>query len=173
MLVSVGAVIEVRRAGLHDWEAVRATRLSALADAPYAFASTLAREAAFDSHVWRRIVEEGDWFLAWLCGQPVGIAAGLAEDDLPAEGHLIAMWVAAAHRGSTAATQLVEAVCDWAQGEGARAVTLWVADGNPRARRFYERLGFRSTGRRQPLPSAPEVGEEQLRRELGVSVRRR
>jgi GNAT superfamily N-acetyltransferase len=165
MLVTVGRVIEVRRAALHDWEAVRATRLSALADAPYAFASTLAREAAFDSREWRRMVGERDWFLAWFGDQPVGIAAGVAH-ELPEERHLVAMWVAAAHRGSTAATQLVEAVCDWARAQGAGAVTLWVADGNLRARRFYERLGFRSTGRRQPLPSAPEVGEEQLRREL-------
>lgn len=173
MLESVNRVVEVRRAGLHDWEAVRAVRLSALADAPYAFASTLAHEADFDSREWRRSVAEGDWFLAWLGDEPVGIAAGLTKDDLPGERHLVAMWVAAAHRGSTTATRLVEAVCDWARAEGAGAVTLWVADGNPRARRFYERLGFRSTGRRQPLPSAPEVGEEQLRRALGVSVRRR
>lgn len=167
MLASVGRVIEVRRAGLDDWTAVRRTRLTALADAPYAFASTLAREAALHSRDWRRLVGEGDWFLAWVGDRPVGIAAGVAGDDLPGERHLVAMWVDAAHRGSTAATQLVEAVCDWARAQGAGAVTLWVADGNLRARRFYERLGFRSTGRRQPLPSAPEVGEEQLRRELG------
>jgi RimJ/RimL family protein N-acetyltransferase len=166
MLVAVGRVVEVRRAALDDWEAVRATRLRALADAPYAFASTLAREAAFDSREWRRMVGGGDWFLAWVGDQPIGIAAGVADDHLPEERHLVAMWVSAAHRGSTAATQLVEAVCDWARAQGAGAVTLWVADGNLRARRFYERLGFRSTGRRQPLPSAPEVGEEQLRREL-------
>jgi GNAT superfamily N-acetyltransferase len=170
MLVSVDRMIEVRRAGLDDWAAVRDSRLTALADAPYAFASTFAREAALDSSDWRRRVGEGAWFLAWLGDQPVGVAAGVAEDDLPGERHLVAMWVAAAHRGSSAAAQLVEAVCDWARGQGAGAVTLWVADGNPRARRFYERLGFRPTGRRQPLPSAPEVGEEQLRRELGQVV---
>ena len=166
MLAGVGRVIVVRRAELRDWEAVRDTRLSALADAPYAFASTLAREAAVDSREWRRMVGGGDWFIAWFGDQPVGIAAGVADDGVPEERHLVAMWVAAAHRGSTAATQLVEAVSEWARAQGAGAVTLWVADGNLRARRFYERLGFRSTVRRQPLPSAPEVGEEQLRLEL-------
>jgi ribosomal protein S18 acetylase RimI-like enzyme len=46
------------------------------------------------------------------------------------------------------------------------AVTLWIADGNARARRLYERLGFVSTGRRQSLPSDPSVGEEELIRRL-------
>jgi hypothetical protein len=38
---------------------------------------------------------------------------------------------------------------------------LWVADGNTAAMRAYERAGFVPTGRRQPLPSDPAVGEEQ------------
>jgi ribosomal protein S18 acetylase RimI-like enzyme len=74
----------------------------------------------------------------------------------------VAMWVDPAHRGSDAATRLVEAVCRWADDDGGRVVSLWVADGNDRARRFYERLGFTGTGERQPLPSAPEVGEERF-----------
>lgn len=44
----------------------------------------------------------------------------------------------------------------------------WVSDSSPRARRFYERLGFRTTGQRGSLPSAPEIGEELLQRYLGV-----
>lgn len=39
-------------------------------------------------------------------------------------------------------------------------------DGNPRARSFYERVGFSPTGQRQPLPSAPEIGEELLQRRV-------
>lgn len=52
------------------------------------------------------------------------------------------------------------AVREAAEREGARVLTLFVADGNDRARRLYERLGFRSTGERQPLPSDPARGEE-------------
>ena len=96
----------------------------------------------------------------------MGVAAGVAEDGLPDERHLVAMWVETGQRGTTVGAKLVEAVCQWALSEGAGALTLWVADGNERARQFYERLGFRPTGERQPLPSAPEVGEERLRRPL-------
>ena len=55
---------------------------------------------------------------------------------------------------------------DAAADGGAGTVALWVADGNDRARRCYERLGFVPTGVRQPLPSDPAVGEELLRRSL-------
>jgi GNAT superfamily N-acetyltransferase len=163
--------VEVRRAGVDEWPAVRDTRLAALADSPSAFGSTLQREVTFDDRDWRRRVEGGNWFLAWRSDQGVGIAAGVREDDRPDERQLVAMWVAPEHRGTLVADQLVAAVCAWAQDQGAQSVTLWVADGNARARRFYERLGFRSTGQRQPLPSAPQVGEERMERTLGPSAR--
>jgi len=81
------------------------------------------------------------------------------------------MWVADDHRGTSVAAELVEAICGWTRLQGAKLVTLWVADGNPRARRFYERLGFHSTGHRQSLPSTPEVGEELMQRHVDGRVR--
>jgi GNAT superfamily N-acetyltransferase len=160
------SVIEVRRALPADWKVLRDIRLRALADSPSAFASTLAREEAFGEEDWRRRLEHGYCFLAWADGRPVGCVAGFAEQELAEEHHLVAMWVEPAHRGTPAATQLVEAVCRQARADGAVAVRLHVVDGNDRARRFYERLGFEPTGVRQPLPSNPEIGEELLRRSL-------
>jgi ribosomal protein S18 acetylase RimI-like enzyme len=58
----------------------------------------------------------------------------------------MAMWVHPAIRGSGGADELVAAVVAWAQSEGAKLVRLKVIDGNGRARHFYERMGFRSTG---------------------------
>jgi ribosomal protein S18 acetylase RimI-like enzyme len=159
-------VIEVRRAEAADWQVVRDVRLRALADSPAAFASTLAREHAFGEDEWLRRIEPGPWFLAWADGRPVGCAACFVEQA--GEWHLVAMWVSPDHRGTPAATQLVEAVVTHCRADGADAVRLWVADGNPRARRFYERLGFTPTGLRQPLPSDPAVSEELMRREFGT-----
>ena len=158
--------VRVRRATVDDWQAVRNTRLTALQDAPFAFGSTLAWELTFDDQEWQRRVRDGNWFLAWLAQQPVGIVAGISTADQPDVRHLVAMWVAADRRGTSVAEELVDAVCGWARLQGAGRVTLWVADGNPRARRFYERVGFSSTGQRQPLPSAPEIGEELLQRRV-------
>jgi len=145
-----------------EWAVLRDVRLRALADAPHAFASTSAREEAFDEREWRARIDRGPWWLARIDGVPVGLVAAYRTDDEPSVTHLVSLWVERAFRGSAAATALVEAVCAWAAGRGARAVTLWVADGNDRARRFYARLGFTGTGERQPLPSAPDVGEERL-----------
>jgi GNAT superfamily N-acetyltransferase len=155
----------VTRATIRDLTAVRKTRLRALKDAPHAFASTLAAEVALADDDWRARLAGGAWFLAHREGRPVGIVAGVADAD-EHERHLVAMWVEPGERGSPTATALVDAVVAWAQGEGARVVSLWVADGNTRARRFYRRLGFVPTGNRQPLPSDPALGEEQLIRKL-------
>jgi ribosomal protein S18 acetylase RimI-like enzyme len=153
-------VTDLRRVRPEQWAELRDVRLRALADAPSAFASTHAREVAFDEAEWRRRIAAGPWWLAREDGAVVGLVAGYRTDD--GVRHLVSMWVDAAHRGTGAAVRLVEAVCRWAADDGGRVVSLWVADGNDRARRFYERLGFTGTGERQPLPSAPEVGEERL-----------
>jgi GNAT superfamily N-acetyltransferase len=164
-------VIDVRRVGPDEWTELRDVRLRALADAPYAFASTHAREVAFDETEWRRRIDGGPWWLARVDGVPVGIVACYLTSDDGDVRHLVAMWIDPAHRGSGAAAALVEAVCRWAADDGGRVVSLWVADGDDRARRFYERLGFSGTGERQPLPSNPHIGEERLERALdGVSL---
>jgi ribosomal protein S18 acetylase RimI-like enzyme len=49
-------------------------------------------------------------------------------------------------RGSGGADELVAAVVAWARSEGGKAVRLKVIQGNDRARRFYERMGFCPTG---------------------------
>ncbi len=139
-------------------------RLAALTDAPFAFASTFAREAVFDEEQWRGRIEDATYFVARDTSlQVVGLVAVLTKDA--SEKHLVAMWVDPRQRGAGVAGALLEAALASARAD-ADAVTLWVADGNPRARRFYEKAGFRSTGERQPLPSAPQVGEEKLRLSL-------
>jgi RimJ/RimL family protein N-acetyltransferase len=155
-------MMEVRRVAPDEWAVLRDVRLRALADAPHAFASTSAREVAFDEREWRARIDRGPWWLARIDGVPVGLVAAFRTDEEPPVAHLVSLWVDPAFRGSAAATSLVEAVCVWAAATGARTVSLWVADGNDRARRFYARLGFTGTGERQALPSAPDVGEERL-----------
>ena len=87
-----------------EWAVLRDVRLRALPDAPYAFASTHAREVAFDETDWRRRIDGGPWWLARAAGEPVGLVAGYATEDDGDVRHLVAMWVDPAHRGSPAAT---------------------------------------------------------------------
>ena len=96
----------------------------------------------------------------------VGMAATTTQGCRPDERHLVGMWVAPEHRGSTVAAQLVEAVCLAARTAGATAIVLWVADDNSRAARSYRRMGFVETGERAQLPSNSAVGAQRMRRTL-------
>ncbi len=170
--------IEVRRLTAADWMQLRAARLSALAEAPYAFASTLARERELTDEMWRGRASSGRTFGAWQGATIVGLATGLppeaapaAGESLPAEAaaawHLVGMWVAPESRGQGVADQLVEAVCELARQSGASSVTLWVTEVNDRARAFYRRLEFAPTGARQLVrPEEPDHFEEELSRRL-------
>jgi ribosomal protein S18 acetylase RimI-like enzyme len=166
-----------------DWAVLRQVRLAALAEAPYAFSSTLAREQNSTEDQWRARVTNVLHFLAWQDGEPVGLAAGFAEPsgDQAADGqagqpgagpgrgwHLVSMWVSPQARGSGAAEQLVQAVCAAARADGATRIRLWVTDANPRAQAFYQRLGFCRTGARGVVrPEEPDHWEEE--RELDLS----
>jgi GNAT superfamily N-acetyltransferase len=140
---------------------LRDLRLAALQDAPGAFASSFARERSDPPARWRERVDGCAWFAAEAHGAPVGLVAGKPSSGLADRRDLISMWVHSAHRGSGVAPRLVRAVVEWAVADGAREVALWVADGNASAAGLYRRAGFRPTGVRQPLPSNPDVGEEE------------
>jgi GNAT superfamily N-acetyltransferase len=149
---------EIRRLGPDDWALFRDVRLAALGDAPYAFASTVEREAAFDQWQWRDRLAAATWFAAVAGGRGVGMVGGFGAR---AAGRyridLVGLWVRGEVRGAGVGAGLVGALLAWARAEGADEVLLWVADDNPGARRFYRRLGFAGTGVRQP-----PTGEEQL-----------
>ena len=165
--------VEARRTRAADWEALRQLRLRALADAPDAFASTLDAEVAFPAEAWRQRAEGGPasaTFIARQDGADVGLAGVFAEPDPPGRMHLISMWVDPRHRRQGVARALVDLVVGWAAERQASEVVLWVADQNDAARRLYERLGFRPTGERQPLPSNPARGESRMRLPLGGSA---
>ncbi len=164
---AVGAS-QIRRLVPGDWSALRQVRLAALADAPYAFSSTLEREAGLDERRWRQRIASSAYFMAWLDGEPTGLAAGFREPDLAAAWQLGAMWVSPQARGRGLADGLVEAVCACALESGAARIVLWVTDVNARAQAFYRRLGFASNGTRQLVrPQEPDHWEEQMERQLG------
>jgi RimJ/RimL family protein N-acetyltransferase len=163
------AGIRIDRASAADWRVVKEIRLRALAEAPYAFSSTLSDEQAIDDEQWRRRMGSRAWFLARDQSRPVGIAAVIGKDERPEERHLVSMWVQPDRRGSRVASDLVAAGCRFAEDDHAEYLTLWVADANPRARRFYQRLGFVPTGERQPMRTeTPELGEQRMRLPLRV-----
>jgi ribosomal protein S18 acetylase RimI-like enzyme len=177
----------IRRLVADDWEQAREARLAGLAEAPYAFASTLAREQALDEEVWRGRAGSGRTVAAFDGPVIVGLATGISTDDLSPdypsgddqpvsdqpgqrlpEWNLVGMWVAPEYRGHGVADSLVAEVCDLGRQAGAQSVALWVTELNDRARAFYRRLGFVPSGARMLVrPDEPDFWEVELTLALG------
>jgi ribosomal protein S18 acetylase RimI-like enzyme len=142
-----------------DWGVWRDLRLSALTDAPEAFGSTLADWKDADEQRWRRRLEEVPFnAVAVVDGTPVGQVSAASPDGGGCVD-VTSFWVAPHARGTGTADALVRAVADWAWGSGAVALQLSVRATNERAIKFYERVGFATSG---------EPGDEP--REISMSL---
>jgi GNAT superfamily N-acetyltransferase len=166
----------VRRIRPDEGLRLRGLRLRALADAPLAFGSTLAREEAFAEDVWQEraargakgedlvtyVAEEGE---RWI-----GLATGILRDPdgprLEPRLELVGMFVEPAARGRGVGAALVETVCAWARDRGMARLYLWVTSTNQAALPLYRRSGFRATGRSQPLDHTPSLSELEMVRDV-------
>ena len=142
--------ITVRRIEPDDGPLFAELRLRALADAPYAFSTTLAEASRQTEDDWAELARrraDGDReaaFFAYLGDAPVGIVAGFAHDDARAVD-LISMWVDPGARRHGAARALIQAVVDWARRAGHDELHLWVSEVNAGARALYGASGFVTT----------------------------
>jgi ribosomal protein S18 acetylase RimI-like enzyme len=154
---------DIRAVSEADWQVLRSVRLQALADAPNAFATTLEEATAFSEDRWReraRGSETSRLFLAYVDERAVGIAG--VYDEPGGSAQLISVWVLPEQRGRGVARALTTAVMHFAAAAGMRRMTVWFTDGNTRAQRLYERLGFRATERHQPMPSRASIEEHEM-----------
>lgn len=149
-----------------DWRRFRDIRLAALRDAPKAFGSTLERELGFGEDDWRQRAATSA--VAVRDDRDVGLVGWYDSPDDPDDTlHLVAMWVDPQARGSGAGRRLVEWVLEVARTMPDKdRVALWVATGNEPAERLYTRCGFKPTGRQGPLPSFPDVLENEMVHDL-------
>jgi len=170
-------MIAIEPITLANVEIFKTIRLRALQDTPSAFASTYARESQMSDEGWRNRVERwsgesGIGFLAFDKNTAFdedaacGIAGAFLEPNDRSRAHLISMWTAPTHRRRGVGRMLVNEVAAWAQGRGAEVLQLMVTSRNDAAMRFYERLGFRRTGRIEPYPNDPALMEYEMARRL-------
>ena len=146
-------------------------RLRALEDSPHAFDSTYRRESLFPDSEWLRRVErwngeKGVGFMAMDGETACGIAGCFLDQKDAARAELVSMWTAPTHRQKGIGRLLVEEVLNWARLGGARSLFLMVTSNNEPAIRFYERLGFRKTGRTEPYPNDSSVVEYEMSRAI-------
>jgi len=162
----------VRRLLPDDWEAYRAIRLRALADAPDAFCATLEEAQAYPPEHWaarleNAAVSSADCPLgAERDGELVGMVWAKVDADDPDTVNLYQMWVAPACRGQGVARALLDGAVGWARSRGARMVGLGVNCANRSAVALYERAGFRVLGEPYPMAGTPGHMEYAMRLQL-------
>lgn len=147
----------VRRAAIGDEAVLREMRLQALTDSPRAFSSTYEREVARTTEDWRRWLAPSATFLLEADGETRGLVCGVPDTHDSSVVYLMAMWVHPDVRGTGAADLLVSRVKAWASEVGAKEVRLNVVEGNDRAKRCYERAGFRDRGRRGVIERTEDI----------------
>jgi GNAT superfamily N-acetyltransferase len=126
--------------GADDWERWRDLRLSALAEAPEAFCSSLRDWEHQSERAWRdRLTNVSTNLIAVLEGEDAGMVSAEASDN---EVELIGMWVAPFARGRGVGDELVRAVINWSLPHQGSKLTLRVLKGNDRAATLYLRHGF-------------------------------
>jgi RimJ/RimL family protein N-acetyltransferase len=173
----------VRPVRAHEWREARALRLAALSDeaAPVAFLTTYDDAAARPDGYWREqtqtssidageearvrqfvaISEDGAW---------VGTAVALVEEvgqrdyagsvvDRPG-GAVVGVYLRPEHRGRGVMEDVLGAVAGWLRARGLPRARLDVHADNARARRLYEKAGFRATGREFTSSIGPEIEME-------------
>ena len=158
---------KVRRVTSDEGPRLRELRLEALARAPKAFGSTLAREQAFAPEVWvGRATAGAEGFTSItvvaerqdrLVGMATGLAAHAEEQSLGPI--LVGMFVDEEMRQRGIGEALVESVKRWARSGGNDALNLWVVSVNAPAIALYRRCGFVATGRSRPLGHTPDLVE--------------
>ena len=109
---------------------------------------------------WRQSLEEGYAVcVAESDGAIVGFSAAGPSRTEEDAGELYAIYVLPEAWGTRAAPELMAAAKEWFAQEGYATAMLWVLADNPRARRFYEREGWRAEGGRTDVVRGTDVEE--------------
>jgi GNAT superfamily N-acetyltransferase len=151
------STLTIRLCGLDDWRDLRAIRLEALKDTPDAYGSTYEESVLWSDAQWQNAASTRLYYLAHRDGAVVGMVSGGFNDAYPGSRWLYGMYVTPNERGGGTATLLVRAIDDWAKSHGVTEVYLHVTTSVPRARAFYEKVGFHATGESFQMDRDPSL----------------
>ncbi len=145
----------------------KAVRLRALQESPTSFSSTYAKESAFPEEEWfeRSARWSSDGFISYLAfdgDTACGMVGCTSEGQEPQRAHVVSMWVDPAYRRAGVGTMLIDALRTWAKSRRLLELKLMVTSVNLPAIEFYQRVGFRMSGRTEPYPNDPNITEYEM-----------
>ncbi|GAA5210465.1 GNAT family N-acetyltransferase [Streptomyces thinghirensis] len=167
-----GPRVRVREMTLADCDRVSAIRVRGwqtayrgLVPQPYLDRLDVSEDAArrrdlfarAPDHVVNLVAEDaGGEVVGWACHGPYRDG-----EQLTADAELYALYVDAGRFGTGVGQALLGESVRRCTAAGHARMLLWVLEGNARARRFYERSGFRADGTEEPFEvdgvAVPEV----------------
>lgn len=135
--------MEVRRLRKDEGDVLRALRLSALRDSPWAFSGSLEMEESLPSSEFSRMAEDravSEKDAVFVAADETGFVGliGAFFDNNSGEPFISSMWVAPSHRRRGVGAMLVGAAQLWLASLGATKVYAWVTSANANAIAFYE-----------------------------------
>ncbi len=162
--------IIIRRIRADEGHVYRDIRLRALADAPFAFSTTLAEASTRHREWWdNRTLELATSATSALfvadAGARLDALLGVEVVSDTARAEFISMWVDPAARGRGLGRLLLDAAAAWATEHGAGAFDLWVTEGNEHAIALYRAWGFSFSGASQAHPARLDLMELGMHRE--------
>jgi ribosomal protein S18 acetylase RimI-like enzyme len=160
-------LIAIERITLGSALVFKNVRLRALEEAPTAFSSTYAKEAAFLDEEWKKRAMRWSGgasagFLAFDGDRGCGMVFSFAEELDRRRAQVVSMWVAPEVRREGVGRRLIEEVVHWARGREMRDVKLMVTSVNHGAIAFYEQLGFRMTGKMEVYPNDATIKQHEM-----------
>lgn len=141
--------MHVRVLTVDDLRAYRDLHRYGMTESPLGFVDVAATDAARPDSEIAAMLDRGE---GWGVFDGERLVGKLTIDALPYPSLAHTFWIHAVYvhpdaRGRGASTALLSAAIEGAVAKSARRIALWVNDENAPARRCYERLGFRESGR--------------------------
>ncbi|MER6915147.1 GNAT family N-acetyltransferase [Streptomyces sp. NPDC000594] len=184
---TVGTTVEIREMVEGDIDAVSGIRVAGwrwgyagIVPASYLDAMTVAEDAvrrrAWFTHQQRRSLDlvavDGGVPVGWIAARPGANGPdepnGSGGSDGPGAGEVLALYLLPDRVGRGIGRALLAGAHTRLAERGCHRSELWVIEENHRARRFYERAGYRADGaRRDDVYDGTALPEIRYRRSLG------
>lgn len=139
-----------------QWQLYKTLRCTALAEAPYAYSSTLDDALRRSDEDWQQITRQYAYhansltYFAFKNDFACGMSACVINRE---EVELFSVWVDPRYRKKGVGRALIDYGREWSRSRSALQIRVGVFEDNPGALAFYSSLGFNDSGQIDPVLS--------------------